>query len=257
MKQHPKTKEQAVPPPLPSPAPFPYADYLQALQAVQQAFAGPPAYLVILGASGMGKTSLARQTAAQLDGSRNTLLYLSSSRISAMGVVRCLAHKLHIWPKRNYLETVQLVSAALCRAPGQVMLWIDEADQADAATLQELRMIAESELNVSALLSVVLSGLPALAALLDSPALFPLKRRIDRHCLLAGLKRSELDPFLRHRFGPDAQQRIPLSFADHLFERTQAAPALIDKIIRQILAQQSSGPIDPEVCHAILDSNGL
>ena len=242
---------------LPCQDPFPYADYVQALDAVEQLFAGPCTYVAILGASGMGKTSLARELLGKLDGTRNTLLYLSSSRISAMGVVRCVAHRLHLWPKRNYLETVQLVSAALSRAPGQVMLWIDEADQADADTLQEVRMIAESELKDTPLLSVVLSGLPALAANLDSSALFPLKRRISRNHLLAGLKRDELTPFLRHRFGPDAEQRIPMAFRDELFERAQAAPAVIDKIITQALAQKSAGPIDKEVCHAILDTNGL
>jgi type II secretory pathway predicted ATPase ExeA len=242
---------------LPCQDPFPYADYVQALDAVEQLFAGPCTYVAILGASGMGKTSLARELLGKLDGTRNTLLYLSSSRISAMGVVRCVAHRLHLWPKRNYLETVQLVSAALSRAPGQVMLWIDEADQADADTLQEVRMIAESELKDTPLLSVVLSGLPALAANLDSSALFPLKRRIARNYLLAGLKRDELTPFLRHRFGPDAEQRIPNAFRDELFERAQAAPAVIDKIITQALAQKSAGPIDKEVCHAILDTNGL
>jgi len=248
---------QKTPQTRPSQAPFPYADYLQALDAVHKVFAGPCTYLAILGPSGMGKTSLARELVTRLDGSRNTLLYLSSSRISAMGVVRCVAHKMHIWPKRNYLETVQLVSQALSRDPGHVMLWIDEADQADPDTLQEVRMIAESELKDTPLLSVVLSGLPALAANLDCAALFPLKRRIARHYLLAGLKRHELDPFLQHRFGDDAVQRIPNAFRDELFERAQAAPAVIDKIISQALAQKSAGPIDPEVCHAILDTNGL
>lgn len=253
MKRQSKASRQT----LPSQDPFPYADYVQASDVVEQVFAGPCTYIAILGASGMGKTSLARELAAKLDGSRNTLFYLSSSRISAMGVVRCVAHKLHIWPKRNYLETVQLVSAALSRVPGQVMLWIDEADQADADTLQEVRMIAESELKTTPLLSVVLSGLPTLAAHLDSTALFPLKRRIAHHCLLAGLKRDELDPFLRHRFGSVDEQRIPAAIRDELFERTQAAPAVIDKIITKTLAQKTVGPIDPEVCHAILDINGL
>jgi general secretion pathway protein A len=248
---------QKTPQTRPSQAPFPYADYVQVLDAVHNLFAGPCTYLAILGASSMGKTSLARELLSKLDGTRNTLLYLSSSRISAMGVVRCVAHRLHIWPKRNYLETVQLVSQALSRDPGHVMLWIDEADQADPDTLQEVRMIAESELKDTPLLSVVLSGLPALAANLDADPLFPLKRRISRNYLLAGLKRHELDPFLLHRFGHDDEQRIPSAFRDELFERTQAAPAVIDKIIAQVLAQKSAGPIDPEVCHAILDTNGL
>lgn len=241
----------------PSLAPFPYADYVQALNDVEQALTGPCGYLVVLGASGMGKTSLARELLSKLDGTRNTLFYLSSSRISAMGVVRCVAHKLHIWPKRNYLETVQLVSDALLRAPGQVLLWIDEADQADTDTLQEVRMIAESELKDTPILSVVLSGLPALADNLDSPPLFPLKRRIKKRCILAGLKRQELDPFIKHRFGADAEQRIPDAFRDILFERALAAPAVIDKIIHQVLAHKSEGAIDPEVCHAILDAYGL
>lgn len=256
MKRQSKQTPQSQPSP-PNQAPFPYADYLLARNTVRQALVGPPTYLAILGASGMGKTSLARQLAAKLAGTRHTLFYLSSSRLSAMGVVRCVAHKLHIWPKRNYLETVQLVSDSLCRVPGQVMLWIDEADQADADTLQEVRMIAESELQATPLLSVVLSGLPALAAHLDSTALFPLKRRIAHHCLLAGLKRDELDPFLRHRFGSVDEQRIPKTIRDELFERTQAAPAVIDKIITQALGRRTSGTIDPEVCHDILDTNGL
>lgn len=256
MKQQSK-KSRPSPQVLPSSDPFPYADYVQALGDVELALAGNSDYLVILGASGMGKTSLARELLNKLDGTRNTLLYLSSSRISAMGVVRCVAHKLHIWPKRNYLETVQLVSDALSRAPGHVLLWIDEADQADADTLQEVRMIAESELKDTPLLSVVLSGLPALAENLDSPALFPLKRRIKKRCFLAGLKRHELDPFLIHRFGAEAEQRIPDAFREHLFERALAAPAVIDKIIHQALAHNSEGPIDTEVCHAILDAYGL
>lgn len=241
----------------PNPAPFAYDDYVRARTTLSELICGPCQYITVTGASGMGKTSLARELSTQLDGPRNSLFYLSSSRISAMGVVRCVAHQLHIWPKRNYLETVQLVCSTLNTAPGTVLLWIDEADQADVQTLQEVRMIAEAELLDTPLLSVVLSGLPSLLAQLDCAALFPLKRRIAQHCLLAGLKRDELDPFLLHRFGSLDEQRIPQAIRDQLFERTLAAPALIDKIISQALAHQGPGPLDPEVCYAILDANGL
>jgi type II secretory pathway predicted ATPase ExeA len=218
---------------------------------------GPCTYGSIVGESGMGKTSLARQLSSQLDGKRNSVFYLSSSRISAMGIVRCLAQKLHIWPKRNYLETVQLVATALCQNGGHVMLWIDEADQVDVATLQEVRMVAESELKDTPLMSVLLSGLAELTAHLNTSALFPFKRRISHQCVLAGLRRDELGPFLLHRFGTQGHQRIPEAIFDELFERTQAAPAVIDKVVRRALQKRGSGPIDVEVFRAILDTAGL
>jgi type II secretory pathway predicted ATPase ExeA len=241
----------------PNEAPFPYGDYVQAQRDLQNIFAGPCTYSTICAASGMGKTSLARGLNQQNEGTRNTILYLSSSRVSAMGVVRCVAQRLHIWPKRNYLETVQIVADALSNNSGHMMLWIDEADQVDVATLQEVRMVAESELRETPLMSVVLSGLPSLASLLDTSVLFPLKRRIELQCILAGLRRNELDPFIVHRFGSVGEQRIPTAIRDELFERTQAAPAVIDKVVRRALGHNGEGFIDVEVFRAVLDTAGL
>jgi len=249
-------KRQKGKPSPPNGAPFPYGDYVQAQRDLQDIFAGPCTYSTICAASGMGKTSLARGLNQHNEGTRNTILYLSSSRVCAMGVVRCVAQRLHIWPKRNYLETVRLVADALSKNSGHVMLWIDEADQVDVATLQEIRMVAESELTDTPLMSVVLSGLPSLANLLDTSALFPLKRRIEIQCILAGLRRNELDSFLVHRFGTAGEERIPAAIRDELFERTQAAPAVIDKVVRRALGRDK-GLIDVEVFRAVLDTYGL
>ena len=126
----------------------------------------------------------------------------------------------------------------------------------EAATLQEVRMLVESDLGNEPLASVVFSGLPPLVAHLDAPALFPLKRRVTLRCSLTGLCRDELDPFLEHRFGGADAQRIPISVRDELFERTQATPALIDTVIRHALARHS-GSLDAEHVRAVLDTHGL
>jgi type II secretory pathway predicted ATPase ExeA len=106
------------------------------------------------------------------------------------------------------------------------------------------------------LFSVVLSGLPPLLSLLDAPALFPLKRRIALRWTLAGLRREELDPFLGHRFGSVDAQRVPLAVRDELFERTQATPALLDRVVRQAL-RTTDGQLDPEQIRVALDLAGL
>lgn len=236
------------------PDPFPYADYVHAKDSLTAALAGPRFYATVTGPSGMGKTSLVRELAAALDRHRYTVVYLSSARLSGLGLVSVLAQKLHLSARRTYLETVHLLAEALATQSNHLLLWIDEADQVPQALLQEVRMLAEPDVGTEQLVSVVLSGLPALLSCLDTPALFPLKRRIARRLSLAGLRRNELDDFLVHRFGAQ-HERLPEAVKDELFERTGAAPALLDSVVRRAL--ERTGDVDQEAVRVVLDAAGL
>jgi general secretion pathway protein A len=134
--------------------------------------------------------------------------------------------------------------------------WLDEADQLDPCVLQQLRTLAEASPSPEPWMSIVLSGLSELLEKLSAPAMFPLKRRISLRCNLSGLRRTELDAFIAHRFGTRDAQRIASGIRDELFERTQAAPALIDQVLRHALAQ-SHPNINAEIIHAVLDNHGL
>lgn len=236
--------------------PYPYADFVEAKNSLQRALREKRFYGLVTGASGMGKTSLLREISADLDRHRHHLVYISSSKASLQGVLRCLAQTLHVGPRRSYLETVRILAEAIRAQTAHLLLWIDEADQVEADTLQEVRMLAESDLLAEPLLSVVLSGLPPLVARLDAPDLFPLKRRITVRCQLAGLRREELDSFLEHRFGTEDAARIPEVVRADLFERTRATPALIDQIVRLALGSHR-GSLDSEDFRTILDRQGL
>lgn len=240
----------------PSASPFPYNDYVEARTALLHALRQKPFYALVAGASGMGKTCLLRDIAAKLDRHRHLVVYVSSSKASLVGVARFLAQSLHVTPRRTYLETVRVLTEAIQAQTAHMLLWIDEAHEVDPATLQEVRMLAEADLGTEQVLSVVLSGLPSLIAHLDAPELFPLKRRIALRCRLDGLRRDELDPFLEHRFGSSEAQRVPDAVRDELFERTQAAPAVIDSIVRQAFST-STGKLDSDVIRTILDKHAL
>lgn len=239
-----------------SAAPFPYEDFVHARDALSAALKGPRFYATVTGASGMGKTSLLRDLSATLEPHRHSIFYLSSSRLSVIGVANSLAQTLHVTPRRSYLETVHVVTEAIAAQSTHLLLWLDEADQVDAALLQEVRMLAESELATDQLFSVALSGLPPLLARLDTAALFPLKRRITTRLTLAGLRQHELDAFLAHRFGAAQAKRLLAPARSELFERTQATPALIDSVVRHAL-ERTTGDIDPEAIHDALDTAGL
>jgi general secretion pathway protein A len=240
----------------PQSTPFPYKDYVLARTEMRKALAGPSFYALLTGASGMGKTSLLRELTAEVDRHSYQVLYVSSSNASMLSIVRFVAQKLRVVPRRSYLETVDLIVGAIQALNSHLLLWVDEADLVAPATLQEVRILTEATPNVTQLFSIVLSGLPPLTSMLEDPALFPLKRRIGLRCALSGLRRNELETFLVHRFGAREAKRVPEQVLDDLFERTQATPALIDKVVRNVL-NNAKDPIDPEECRAALDAQGL
>lgn len=243
----------------PSAEPFPYGDYVGARRLIEGALARGPFYGVLTGKTGTGKTSLKAEVCAGLDPHRHQVLYLSATaQASSVGLARYLARAFRVTPKRSYLETVTDLVAAVQAHPADVVLWLDEADQLAFDTLSELRGLVESTGQGRPLFSVVLSGLPELRSILDRPALFPLKRRLDLRCVLEGLRRDELAAFLLHRFGTAGAARVAEETHDELFERTQATPALLGKVVAYALELAGDGnPIPEEGTRAALDAFGL
>lgn len=238
----------------PCEAPFPYRDYEAARTALRQAIARGHLFAAVLGPSGTGKSALARQLATDLEGSRVQFVYVSSSSASTFGLLNTLARALRVPPMRSSLETGQLVAGALKGAPMRYLLWLDEGDQVSKEALREVRVIAEADLSSPQILSIVLSGLPELRTLLDVPELFPLKRRISLRCQLAGLARDELDAFLAHRFGAATPARFAVALRDELFERTEALPALVDKVVRRALERSGTASVTEAILREAFDA---
>ena len=240
----------------PNPAPFPYRDYVAAMNDLKAALTRGPFYGQVVGASGTGKTSLARELSADLDRHQHQFLYLSAPRVSLLSVVRYFAQTLRITPRRSSLETIKVIADVLQTQPTHLVAWIDEAAGLPADTLSELRSMAEFNCEVPQVFSVVLAGPPELRLLLDAPALFPLKRRITVRAVLEGLRTDELDAFLAHRFGTDAKRLAP-GLLDELFERAHGVPALLDRVVRYALERAGRGAVDDEALREAFDACAL
>lgn len=241
----------------PDPAPFPYQDYVKAKADLEAALERGPFWGVVFGVSGTGKTSLVRELSASIDRHQHQILYLSSPRVSLLSVTRYFAQVLRVPPRRSSLETIKVIAEFLERQPTRLLAWIDEATGVPVDTLSELRSLAEFNHEVPQIFSIVLSGTPELRTALDSPALFPLRRRITVRSTLDGLRREELDAFLGHRFGAADQKRVPQGLRDELFERTRALPALCDRVVRHALERAQKGTITDEHLREALDASGL
>src|SRR5262245_61107499 len=150
------------PAPAPSIAPFPYRDFVAAKADLLAALKRGPFYGLVLGTSGTGKTSLARDISSALDRHQHQLLYLSSPRVSLLSIVRYFAQVLRVTPRRSSLETIKVIADTVQAQPTQLVAWIDEAASIPVDTLSELRSLAEFNHEVPQIFSIVLSGPPEL-----------------------------------------------------------------------------------------------
>jgi type II secretory pathway predicted ATPase ExeA len=123
----------------PHDGPFLYQDYVLARDAFLAAILKGHFFGLLLGESGMGKTTIPRELSSSLDCHRHQILYLSSAKASALGVSNFLAESLRVRPRRSHLETIKAVADVLKAQPVQYTLWIDESDKVDLKTLVAVR----------------------------------------------------------------------------------------------------------------------
>jgi len=85
------------------------------------------------------------------------------------------------------------------RAGQNTVLIIDEAQNLDAATLEQIRLLSNFETATSKLLQIVLAGQPELKAKLDLPELRQLKQRVVLACQIPLLIPQEVPEYIRRR----------------------------------------------------------
>lgn len=229
------------------PAPFLYGDFQRALRAFKTALGREPVYGLLLGESGTGKTTLLRLLADELDPRRFQVLYLCHGQPSPSSLVRILAEALHLPLRRSRAEMSRLLVQTLKHLPTRLVFCLDEALLLADESLQELRLLAEADLQGPPLFSVLLSGLPVLKDRLLSPQLFPLWRRLAPRATLTGLTQEEVAPFLKHRLDPAQVARFSPDALSLLFEQCRAIPALLEAAARQCLLGNPKGEITPHL----------
>jgi type II secretory pathway predicted ATPase ExeA len=241
----------------PNAAPFAYGDYVAAKKRLDDAVQQKLFYGTVIGPTGTGKTSLMRDLRQGLDRHRHHVVYLSATRGSLPNIIRHFALSVHATPRRSSVENSRLITQAIREQGTHVIAWIDEAHRLSPEILAELTSLAEFDADATQVFSVVLSGPADLVAVLDEPRLAALRRRITVRSSLAGLRRDELDAFVRHRFGSVDDRRVPASLRDELFERTRSAPAVIDTVLRAALERADGGEVTEAILREVLDEQRI
>ena len=255
-----KKRAQEAQPPAPRPpsaaetALYPYADFSRATEVLKAALEKGPFYGLLTGASGTGKTSLLRHVAGALDRHRVQVLYVAQARLSPSSLGRLLAQALHVGARRTHAETLRVLAQVIRDLPQRLALLLDEAQRLSVDAIEELRLLAESELDRGPLFTVVLAGPPEVRERLEAPELFALKRRLSVKVELTGLRADECRPFLARRLEARTLERFSAEAHALLFERGRGVPAIIERYAEVALEHAKDGaPIDKDAAAEALD----
>ena len=236
-------------------SPFLFRDFVRAKDNLVHALVeSGETYAMLTGETGTGKTALLRELRGHLDRTRHRVIYFSAAKkLGAAGLVKVTGEALRVRTSMCHSVSLDRLLRALGEETHTVLLWLDEAQDLPAETLAEVRALAESELDGTRRIQVLLVGLPKLRVELQAqPYLW---RRIVVREEITGLVLDEAQDFLDHHFDGGQGKRLCQLGMTALFERAGGAPGLLLPMYRAVLARAGAGKakIEPEQVEDTLD----
>lgn len=204
-------------------------------------------YLLLIGESGCGKTTLLRYLLNDLDTHLFQHLYICGRQTTTSSMLGTLAKHFHLpsWCARS--ELMHLLTAAIRNMTSRFIIVIDETQELLDQTLIELRLLCEVQLQNEPLFTVIFSALPSLKERLLSAEHEPLLRRINTRLRLRGLRDEEVEQFLTACCSADEISRFTPQALSVLFEEARGLPAQILQYARYSLHTTAAGkPIDKQ-----------
>lgn len=223
-------------------------------------------FLLLTGEVGTGKTTLLRAALGQIPPETDTALILNTVRLTPIDLLKLIAAEFGI--QRDLVSTADFQIALnrllleRLRLGRNTVLIIDEAQNLDHETLEEVRLLSNLETDTEKLMQIVLTGQPELLHKLASPALRQLRQRIAVEHHMQPLGPDDVRPYLAHRIevaGGNFDEIFKPGIEPTFYWFSGGCPRLLSLLAdRVLLAAYSKGlrPIDPEFVEAKAKSMG-
>ena len=206
----------------------------EALAQLQYGTQERKGFMVLTGKVGTGKTTLLQALRRRLDGD-TAVSYVFNSTLPFDGILEYVLEDLGITkPEESQVRRLIALNNFLIereRAGQNTVLVIDEAQNLDAATLEQIRLLSNFETATSKLLQILLVGQPELKAKLDLPELRQLKQRVGLRCQIPPLTPQETHQYIRNRLRVAGARDMALfdeAAVDRIMEYSGGIPRVIN-----------------------------
>ena len=193
-------------------------------------------FIILTGDIGTGKTTLIHALLQRLDGN-TAVSFVFNSTLPFDGLLEYMLEDLGIGKVRESraqrLFALNNFLIERRRAGQNTLLILDEAQNLDSATLEEVRLLSNFETPTEKLLQILLAGQPELKAKLELPGLRQLKQRIGLRCNLPRLTLEETRGYIRHRLRVAGARDLGL-FTDRAANRIAEYAGGIPRVVNII-----------------------
>lgn len=181
---------------------FPSESHSEALAALLYGISHRKGFVLVLGDTGIGKTTLIRRAMLEL-GPKVRSVFIPQSGITYEQLLKDILLKLEV-PQRRDIKGAMLhdLYYHLIRCLEQdenAAIFLDEAHDISLDVIEEVRLLANLETSKSKLLQLVLAGRPELREKLRSDVIRQIKQRIVISCRIEAMTDAESRQYIDHR----------------------------------------------------------
>lgn len=199
-------------------------------------------FLLLTGEVGAGKTTLLRRALRELPRETDTALIINTIGLTPLDLLKLIAAEFGIEGRfettADYLIAINRLLLERLRSGRNTVLIIDEAQNLDTATLEEVRLLSNLETDTSKLMQIVLTGQPELTQKLSSPGLRQLRQRIAIEHHMDPLGPEQIHPYLAHRIqvaGGSIESIFEEGVEPVFYSFSQGCPRLISLLADRVL----------------------
>lgn len=172
------------------------------LQSLLHLAAEQRAMAMVTGKAGVGKTTAVRTWTNVLPNNRYLILYFGQDQ-DGSNLLRRFALAFGLKPKFRRPELILQVSQALSdnakEGGKEIIAIVDEAHLFDDHTLEDIRLLTNSDFDTSSPITIILLGQQALRLKLKVPAFDALNQRLRYRFFLEGFSKEDAVAYIHHR----------------------------------------------------------
>ncbi len=193
-------------------------------------------FITITGGVGTGKTTIIQAVMKQLD-DNTVVARVINTKVTSLQLLKMVVRDFGIQTETNnkedMLEKLNQFLLEQYSKGHNVVIIIDEAQNLDSSTLEEIRLLSNLETEKDKLLQIVLAGQPELRITLRLPELRQLRQRITVSYHLSPLSHDEVVEYIRHRLavaGAKEREIFSPAAVEEIYQVSGGIPRLINII---------------------------